>query len=305
MEYTIWLNGEYVPRGEAKISLLDRGFRLGDVVFDTSRTFNGVVFRLRDHLERLYRSLRYTRIDPGMSLDDMEQLTLEVVKNNESVRERGDDYMITQIVTRGEGGRVSRPMKPNVAIWIDPIDFVRYAPQFQSGGHVVIAKTRSYTPEQLDPKVKHYSRMNFVLADLEATDVDPEAFPLLLDTDGNISESVGANFFIVTDGVLRTAGDRSILQGISRMTIFELAEQLGIEAVEENLQPYDVYTADEAFLSSTPYCLLPICRADNRQVGDGTPGPITKQLLAAWSEKVGLDIVDQATERARVLKSRM
>ncbi len=303
MEYLIWLNGEYILRSEAKIGMTDRGFRLGDVIFDTSRTFNGKVFRLREHLDRLYRSMKYTRIDSGMSIDEFERLTLEVVERNESVRKpANDDYMITQIVTRGEGGLTAgSPMKPNVSVWTDPIGFERYAPLYDEGAHVVIAKTRSYCSEQLDPKIKHYSRLNFVMADLEAKDVDPEAFPVLLDTDGNISESIGANFFIVTDGVLRTAGDKDILQGVSRMTVMDLAEQLGIRVSEEALQPYDVITADEAFLSSTPFCVLPVGRVDNRDIGSGAPGPITKQLLAAWGEMVGLDIVDQMVERARSL----
>ena len=299
MDYTIWLNGEYIQRGEAKISMLDRGFRLGDVMFDTSRTFDGEVFRLRDHLLRLYRSLKYTRLDPGMSIDEMEQLTLDVVQRNESVREPGDDYMVTQMVTGGEGRGSNRPPNPNVSIWIDPIDFAHYSPMYTTGAHVVIPRTRSYSADQIDPKIKHYSRLNFVLAQLEVSDVDPEALPVLLDTDGNISESVGANFFVVTDGVLRTAGDSNILQGISRMTLLELAENLGIPTTEEALQPYDVYTADEAFLCSTPYSVLPVGRADNRQIGDEVPGPVTKQLLAAWSELVGMDIVDQVNTRAR------
>ncbi len=301
MDYLIWLNGDYVPRSEARISMTDRGFRLGDVVFDTSRTFNGEVFRLRDHLDRLYRSLKYTRIDPGMSIDEMERLTLEVVERNEETRRAAnDDYMVTQIVTRGEGGAIDAA-RANVSIWIDPIDFVRYAPLYESGAHVVIPRTRSYSPDQVDPKVKHYSRLNFVLAELETRDVDPNAFPVLLDTDGNVSESIGANFCIVTGGVLRTPGGRSILHGVSRMTLLELAERLDIPTSEEDLQPYDVYTADEAFLCSTPYSVLPVGRADNRKIGAKVPGPITRQLLAAWSEMVGLDIVDQVGERARAL----
>jgi branched-chain amino acid aminotransferase len=301
VDYDIWLNGEYVPRSEAKISMTDRGFRLGDVVFDTSRTFNGVVFRLRDHLDRLYRSLKYTRIDPDMSIDEMERVTLEVVQRNEEVRRAAnDDYMVTQIVTRGEGAAIDAA-RANVSVWIDPIDFVRYAPLYETGAHVVIPRTRSYSPDQLDPKVKHYSRLNFVMAELETRDVDPNAFPVLLDTDGNVSESIGANFCVVTEGVLRTPGGRSILHGISRMTLLELAKQLDIPTSEEDLQPYDVYTADEAFLCTTPYSLLPVGRADNRKIGSKAPGPITKQLLAAWSEMVGLDIVDQVVERARVL----
>ena len=301
IDYQIWLNGDYVLRSEAKIGMTDRGFRLGDVLFDTSRTYDGKVFRLREHLERLYRSLKYVRIDPAMSIDDMERITLETVEANEELRrQENDDYMITQIVTRGEGGSVVNPSSPNVSIWIDPIAFDRYSPLYQEGAHTVVTKTRSYSSEQIDPKVKHYSRLNFVLADMEAADVDPNAFPLLLDMDGNLTESTGANFFIVTDGVLRTPGDSSILQGVSRMTVIDLAEQLNIPVVEEDLQPYDLYTADEAFLTSTPYSILPVGRVDNREVTDNIPGPVTNQLLAAWSELVGVDIVDQTAERARM-----
>ena len=157
-----------------------------------------------------------------------------------------------------------------------------------------MVRTRSHSPDALDPKVKHHSRMNFTLAELEAEDVEPGAYPLLTDTDGNITEGIGYNVFLVTDGVIRTPGDRSLLQGVSRAMVFDLARQLEISLVEEDLQPYDLYTADEAFLTSTSPCVLPITRADKRQLGDGRPGPISQQLLAAWSEAVGMDIVDQA-----------
>ena len=300
MEYTVWLNGEFVAASEAKVGLRDRGLRLGDVVFDTSRTFNGTVFRLRDHLDRLFRSLTYTRMNPGYTLEELEELTLDVVQRNESVREPGNDYMITQFVTRGEEAIGNEDMKANVAIWIDPIDFPRYGPLYTEGAHAVIPKVRSYSSESLDPKVKHYSRLNFVLAELEASDVDSNAFPVLLDIQGNITEGTGYNFFIVTDGTLRTAGDSSLLQGISRKVIFELAEQLGIPAVEDTLQPYDAYTADEAFISSTPYSILPVGRVDGRTISEDLPGPVTQQLLAAWSELVGMDVVGQAVDRGRV-----
>ena len=298
MEYQIWLNGEYVERDKAQIPMLDRGFRLGDVVFDTSRTFNGTAFRLRDHLDRLYRSLKYVRIDPGMSINRMERLTLEVVARNEDLRhELNDDYMITQIVTGGTGRRGDSD--PSVSIWIDPLGASRWAPAYDSGMHAVIPKTRAYPAESLDPKVKHYSRLNFVLAELEVTDVDEDALPILLDVDGKVSEGTGANFFVVTDGTLRTPKDNSTLQGVSRMTVMEIADTLGLPAIEDDLQPYDLYTADEAFFCSTPYSILPVGRIDNRQIGDSAPGPITNQLLAAWSEQVGLDIVDQLQRLAR------
>ena len=292
MQYQIWLNGEYVERGAARIAMTDRGFRLGDVVFDTERTFNGRVFRLRDHLDRLYRSLKYVRIDPGLSIDEMERLTLEVVARNEPLRrERGDDYMVTQIVTGGSGRRGDSP--PAVSVWIDPLGSPRWAPAYEGGAHAVIPKTRAYPAESLDPKVKHYSRLNFALAEMEAADVDPDALPIMLDANGVVSEGTGANFFIVSNGALKTPTDRGSLQGVSRMTVLEIADTLGIPAGEDDLQPYDLYTADEAFFCSTPYCVLPVGMIDNRPIGDGAPGPVANQILAAWSERVGLDIVDQ------------
>ena len=162
----------------------------------------------------------------------------------------------------------------------------------------MITRTRSYEPEALDPKVKHLSRLNFALAELEANDVDPGAWPILTDRDGNITEGSGYNVFIVSDGVVRTPGDRAILAGVSRAMALELAGQLGVPAFEEDLQPYDLYTSDEVFFTSTPFCLLPVTQVDRRLIGDGKPGPLTRQLLAAWSEAVGVDIVDQAQHHA-------
>ena len=166
MEYQIWLNGEYVARSEARISMMDRGFRLGDVVFDTSRTFNGSIFRLGDHIDRLYRSLKYLRIDPGMTKAEMTSVTEQVVEKNEPARRQGDDYMVTQVVTRGSFRSGSDEMSATVSVWIDPIDFKTYSPLYREGAHVVIPRTRAYSSQQVDPKIKHYNRLNFVLAEL-------------------------------------------------------------------------------------------------------------------------------------------
>ena len=293
-----YLNGQFIPDSECKVHVTDRGFRVGDVVFDVERTFNGKVFRLREHLDRLYRSLTYVRIDAGLTQEQMDELTLEVLARNEPLREPGGDFSITQFVTRGSGGRVTDRVPAVVGIRVQPIDFSRHARFYREGAHVVFPRTRSYPAQSLDPKVKHYSRMNFALAELEATDVDPEAYPVLLDLEGNITENVSANFFLVSNGVLRFPNDREILQGISRMTVLELARQLGIPTSEEDLQPYDAYTSDEAFLTTTSYCILPAGRIDKRPIGEGVPGPVTRRLQAAWSELVGLDIVQQALAQA-------
>ena len=298
-EFIAYFNGEWVPNSEVVISPFDRGFTMGDAVFDVERTFDGKVFRLEDHMDRLYRSLQYARMDAGMSQDEMTELTLELVRRNEAARPTVGDFMVRQVVTRGptdtgSQGNVTDDLTATVINIVTPVDFASYAHYYEKGAAVVIPSARSYSSDSVDPKAKHYSRANFVQAQLQVADIDPHGYPVMLDQQGNLTESVAANFFIVTENVIRTSKDSSILQGISRKVTLELAEQLEIEIVEEDLQPYDAYTADEAFLASSSYQLLPVNTVDKRRVGDEVPGPISRQLLAAWSEMAGLDIVDQA-----------
>ena len=295
-EYTAYFKGEWMPFSQVKIDPMDRGFTVGDVVFDVARTFNGKSFRMEDHIQRLYRSLKFVRIDPGLSAKEMLDISEEVVQRNDHLRAEVGDFTITQFVTRGPGSSSRSAGPPAVCVKVAPIGFGRFADLFKDGAHGVITRTRSYPVESLDPKVKNYSRINFNLADLEAADVDPEAWPILTDADGSLTEGTGYNVFLVTDGVIRTPGDRNILQGVSRGMVFDLARQLNIPLVEEDLQPYDLYTADEAFFSGTSPCILPVSKVDQREIGDGRPGPIVQQLLSAWSETVGMDIVDQALQ---------
>ncbi|MCH8309544.1 MAG: aminotransferase class IV, partial [Chloroflexi bacterium] len=245
-EYTAYFNGEWIPFSEVKIDPMDRGFLVGDVVFDVARTFNGKSFRMKDHVDRLYRSLKYVRIDPGLSPEEMIDISEEAIERNEHLREEVGDHTIWQFVTRGPGEWTHNAGPPAVCVKVGPIGFSRFAKLYNDGASSAIARTRSFPVESLDPKVKHFSRMNFNLAELEVKDVDPDAWPILTDVDGNLTEGTGYNMFLVTDGVIRTPGDRSILQGISRAMVFDLADQLNLPIVEEDLQPYDLYTADEA-----------------------------------------------------------
>ena len=297
-DYISYFNGEWVPLSEVRIDPDDRGFTTGDVVFDVERTFDGKTFRMNYHIARLYRSLQYARMDPGLSPEEMHAISEEVVARNEDARAEVGDYYVRQFVTRGKGRWAHSAGPPSVCVRVSPIDLGRYAPAYTDGLHAVIGRTRSYSPESLDSKIKHQSRMNFELAEFEAADVDPEAWPLLTDLDGNITEGTSNNVFIVTDGVIRTPGDSTILQGGSRSMVLELANRLGIPFAQEELQPYDLYTSDEVFFSRTGPCILPVTKVDNRTVADGKPGEITQQLLAAWSETVGVNIIDQVMSQA-------
>ncbi len=293
-EFIAYLNGEWVPRSELKIDVADRGFRVGDTVFDVTRTFNGTSFLLDRHIDRLYRSMKYTRIDIGMPIEEMTRVTVEAVeKNRDKLAEHGD-FDIWHAVTRGPGRWAYECENPTVIIDVAPVPWDWFGDSM-AGAKGVITKTRSMSSETVDPKIKHHSRLNFNLAEMEAGDIEPNGgWPILTDGSGNLTEGVGYNMFLVNNGTIKTPKDTSILQGVSRSFVFDLARQLDIPIVEEDLQPYDLYTADESFFSSTPFCVLPVTTVDKREIGDGEPGPIFKQLLSAWSEHAGLDIWDQA-----------
>ncbi|MFL2763997.1 MAG: aminotransferase class IV [Dehalococcoidia bacterium] len=290
--FETYFNGDWIPYREVMINPEDRGFTLADVVFDIGRTFNGKPFALDHHIDRMYRSLQYVRIDPGMTSEDMTSICEEAVQRNHKYLEEAGDFTIHPWVTRGVGA--VNDSIPTVCISIKPVNFAAFANSYVDGVKAAIAKTRSYSTDMMDPKVKHHNRMNFVLAELEAKDVDPKALPVLMDGNGNLTEGSGYNVFLVKDGVLKTPKGTSILWGVSRRTVMEVASNIGIEVVEDDLQPYDIYTADEVFFTRTSPRITPVNSIDNRLIGDGKPGPMTKQLLAAHSERVGVDIVDQA-----------
>ena len=178
-DYVAYFNGEFMPFSQVKIDPMDRGFLVGDCVFDVARTFNGKSFRMREHVDRLYRSLKYVRIDPGLTPDELERISEEVISRNEHLRADVGDYQLWQFVTRGRGRWAHKAGPPAVGICTRQMGFVRYANLYDTGAHGVVVRTRSFNPDALDPKVKNFSRMNFNLAELEASDVDPEGWPIL------------------------------------------------------------------------------------------------------------------------------
>ena len=289
----LYLNGDIIGFDEAKVSLFDWGLQEGYGVFDMARTFKGKPFKLREHLGRLYHSLRYARIDPGLSVEEIEKISLEVLKLNEDLREPNGDYWICQTITRGNDWPYSTST-PTVAIYNLPLPLEKWAAMYNEGAHAVITSIRRTPPECVDPKVKVLSRINLELAQAEAGRIESGAYAILLDLKGNITEGPGLNIFIVRNGVLMHPSPYSILRGVTRETIMELAEKLGIAVRECDIQPYDVYSADEAFFTTTSRCILPVTVVDGLQIGNGKPGPMTKRLLKAWGDMVGVDIVEQA-----------
>ena len=299
LEFDAYFNESWVPYKDIMISPDDRGFMLSDAVFDVGRTFNGIPFRWEDHVDRLFRSLKYIDLDPGLSKDQIVGFGYEAVERNSEYLGEVPDFIISCFVTRGIGVESIRDSgPPNVCVNVKPISCATFARFFERGAHGIIARTRSYPVESMDPKLKHYSRLNFVLADIEVSNIDPTASPILLDSNGNVTEGNAFNIFVVVDGKIKTPRGDSILQGVTRQVVMELADAMGNPVVEEDLQPYDLYTADEVFFTRTTPRIIPVSRIDNRPVGDRFPGVVTEQLLAAHSDLVGLDIVDQIRTHA-------
>ena len=164
-DYAAYFCGEWMPFSQVRIDPMDRGFLVGDCVFDVARTFNGKSFRMREHVDRLYRSLKYVRIDPGLSPEEMERISEEVISRNEHLRADVGDYQLWQFVTRGRGRWAHKAGPPAVGVCTRQPGFARYAHLYRTGAHGVIVRTKSFSADALDPKVKNFSRMNFNLAE--------------------------------------------------------------------------------------------------------------------------------------------
>ena len=296
-QHLVYINGALLPRDEAKISVFDAAVMLGDTVTESTRTFAHKPFKLDQHIRRLYQSLKVTRIDPGLTPDDMYDLSLRVLSANQHLLGPDDDCWLVHNISRGMSVAGADPTvqrsAATIIIFTSPMILTDWAGYYIEGCHAVTPMSRAMPAQALDARIKNRSRMAYTLAEIEVKLVDPRAQGILLDIDGNIAENKGGNFFIVADGVLKTPTTRNALAGVSRATVLELAAQLGIPTRETDLQPYDVYTAAEAFFTSTPYCIMPATRFNGLPVGDSKVGAVTKRLLAGWSELVGVDIVAQ------------
>jgi len=293
-----YFNGKYINESEVKISMKDRGFANGDAAFDVARTFNHRPFRWKEHIDRWFSSLRYIQIDIGMTPEEVYDITLQVFKRNEQVLGPGDDYTVWWVGTPGED-HFRVPLEPTVLIYGHPVGFKSFARQYIDGVHVVIVSNRAIPPQCLDPKAKLHSRAHNVLADLEAKSVDPDAYALLLDVSGHIAECTRQNIFLVRKEKLLTPTRNNILEGVTRATTLELAKELGIETLEMDLSVYDLYNADEIFLTWTSRSISPVSKIDNRPLKRPIPGPITQKLISAWSEMVGMDIVEQCVSQLK------
>jgi branched-chain amino acid aminotransferase len=316
IQSSLYPGGEFVPELEARLTVFDRGFSIGDSAYEYARTYKHKPMQLAEHMDRMFSSLKVMRLNPGVGREKFAGLCEELTKRNAALLEDFEEYNVVWEVTRGEWGwhgrRTPSPegaATPTVIIKNNLNDQRLCAHYFSSGVHVVTPPGRHVSPQAWDPKIKTYSRLNYVLADFEARLVDPYATALMLDESGNLSEAIGANVWIVLDGVLMTPTDRNILRGQNRNNVIGFAKKLNIPLEFKDLQPWHLYNCQEAFLTTTyPGPFQPIGRFNGLLVGKELPGPVTRRLADAWSEWAGIDVTGWSRlnreEKAAAEKSR-
>jgi branched-chain amino acid aminotransferase len=290
-ERLVYISGRVVEESQATVSVFDRGFLWGDGVYEVTPCFDARPFRLAAHLDRLYASLRYVQIDPGVSRDELEAVTLETHEANRDRLGPERMYRLCHFVTRGydEPSMAARHAGPAtiVMMW-RPVDPAWYRTAFSSGMVANIVPTRRNTPPALEPRAKVTSKLNQILAELDADSVD--AVSLMLDEHGNLTENSVANVFLVRDGVLLTPRTSHALEGVTQRAVLEYAERLGLPCRFVDLSAYDVAQADEVFLSSSAFGALGVRRVGRFEPRQPTPGPVTRAIQAEFFAEIGIDL---------------
>jgi branched-chain amino acid aminotransferase len=296
----IYQNGNFVAEADARISIFDSALMFGDMVFEMTRSFNGKQFRLRDHLERLMAGVKILQIPLTLGMDELELICDDVVKRNSDAFSKTDEHRLMINISRGPLGIYREifdgVLEPTVIVADFPLKWTLagMGDLFDLGINAVVPSQRAIPAALMDPKIKNRSRLFYQVANIEVSKVEGDRnWALLLDPDGFVTEGTGDNFFIVRDGEVITSLGTNVLRGVSREYIFELCHELGVTCREENFGLYDVHTADEAFMTGTPFCLLPVSSLNNLPIGSAAMGPVTRQLLDRWSMNVGLDIEKQ------------
>lgn len=282
-EPIIYVSGAFVPQSEARISVLDHAVLYGDGIFETAVARNGRLFKLDRHIERGFRSMAAIALVPPCDRHTMRSLVIEAVRRNEL----GDAY-VKWIVTRGSNGRpLMDPTGCEANLIVMALPYIERADRLAEGLRLKTAAIRRPAGQVLDPQIKSINYLNLILAKLEAKAAGADE-ALMLDTNGRVCEAPGWNVFLLRGRHLVTPR-HDILFGITRETVIELAPAAGLTVEAADLELYDAYTADEAFLASTAGGLLPIASIDGRVVGGGTPGPVFAALRAAYERLVASD----------------
>jgi branched-chain amino acid aminotransferase len=283
MSIQVYVSGRLVPKEQASISVFDHGLLYGDGIFEGMRIYSGKVFRLKEHLDRLWNSARAIRLEiPGTK-----ETMAEAVKQTIAVNKLSDGY-VRLVVTRGSGTLGLDPNRcsnPEVIIIADQIALYPKE-DYEQGLKIVTAATIRNHPAALNPRIKSLNYLNNIMAKIEGQQAGCKE-ALMLNHKGEVAECTGDNIFIVRDGYLFTPpNDAGILEGITRGAVLELAGRLKIPASETPITRHDIFVADECFLTGSAAEVIPVIELDGRKIGDGKPGPVTARLLAAFQQEV-------------------
>ncbi len=285
-EQWIYLNEQFVKKEEAKISVYDHGFLYGDGVFEGIRVYDGNVYRLDEHLDRLYNSAKAILLNIPHSKHEMTEIIIETLKKNLLT-----NAYIRLVVSRGVGNLGLDPKscpKPQIIVIAEELTLFPKE-LYKSGLEIVTVATRRNRPDVLSPKVKSLNYLNNILVKIEAS-LAGVSEALMLNSEGYVAEGSADNVFIVNGNVLRTPpGYIGALEGITRAAIMEIAENLGYVVKEEPFTRHDVYVADEVFLTGTAAEVIAVVKVDGRIIGDGKPGTVTNDLLKQFREHVVKD----------------
>ena len=280
-ELQVYIDGDFYPKSQATVSVYDHGLLYGDGVFEGIRAYNGIVFKLKEHIGRLYRSAHALMLKIPLSEDEMTQAVVETLRKN-SLR----DAYIRLVVTRGEGDLGLDPRKcpkPSVIIITDTISIMSSEAK-EKGISTVISWVRRHPVDTTTHEIKSLNYLNSVLAKMEATAYEVDE-AIGLDKNGIVAEGVGENLFVVKDGKLFTPpSSTGALAGITAKLATEFAINLGFSVTEANITPFQLFTADELFFTGTAAEIVPIREVNRRQIGNGKPGPVTKKLMAAFEK---------------------
>jgi len=292
-----YLNGQLLPAERLSMPVDDAGFLYGATVAERLRTFGGRLFRWPEHLSRLLDSLRVLELDAAIDPAAVSSAADELAAKNHRLLAEGDDLGLTVLVTPGEAANPAPApgAAPRVAMLTQPVAFASFAHQYQAGVRLVVTDIRQVPPNCWPPSLKCRSRMHYYLADRQARRADPLARAVLTDQEGFVSECSTANIvaYLAGQGLVSPPLEK-ILPGISLSMLFELAAARGIPTIYRDFTVGELAAAEEAMITSTSPCVLPVVRLDGRPIGAGEPGPVFRDLLADWSRAVGVDVAGQA-----------
>src|SRR6266403_1620309 len=277
----IYVDGKFYAEGEAKVSVFDHGLLYGDGIFEGIRFYNGRVFRLEEHLHRLWDSAHSICLEIPMTMPDMTEAVLETIRQNHL-----RDGYIRLLVTRGIGNLGLNPTQcksPSVIIIAATIALY-HQDFYRKGLTIVTCATRRSNPAALNPAVKSLNYLNNVMARIEANLAGADE-ALMLNDAGNVAECTADNVFIVKHGQIFTPPVAAgALRGITRSVVFGIAAELGVKVRETDITRHDVFVADECFLTGTAAEIVPVVKADGRSIGNGKPGPITARIIARFRQ---------------------